>query len=46
MSKDNAIEYLRYLHKLEQEQRESILTYELAVIVERIRLEFIELFRK
>ena len=46
MSKDSVIEYLKYLHELEQEQRSSLITYELAVIVERIRLEFIELFRK
>ena len=46
MSEDSAIEYLKYLHELEQEQRSSLTTLELAIIVERIRLEFIELFRK
>ncbi len=46
MTQDKAIEYLKYLHKLERNHRKSLITLEVAALVEKIRLEFIAAYRE
>jgi len=46
MSGTKAIEYLKYLHKLEDKYRSNILTVELASLVEQVRLEFVVAYRE
>jgi hypothetical protein len=44
MAKDNAIQYLKYLHTLEQEYRGNLVTQEIASLLEKVRLEFIVMY--
>jgi len=46
MSRAKAIEYLKYLHKLEDKYRSNILTVELASLVEQVRLRFVAAYRE
>jgi len=46
VKKDNAIKYIKYLHKMEQNQRKSLITLEIASLVEEIRLEFVAAYRQ
>lgn len=41
MSKNNAIKYLKFLHSLEMQYRDSLVTYELASLLEEVRLKFL-----
>lgn len=41
MKKDKAIEFLRYLHKLEGNHRDNLITFEVALVLEKVRFEFI-----
>jgi len=42
MKKENAIEYLKLLHTLEQKYSDDLFTIELKEIVEYLRLEFLK----
>ncbi|MDQ7066703.1 MAG: hypothetical protein Q9M40_01155 [Sulfurimonas sp.] len=41
MTKDEAISYLQYLHELENKYRSNLFAYEIASLLEKVRLEFI-----
>jgi len=43
--RDNAIAYLKYLHEVEDNYRKDIITFDIAIVVEQIRLEFIKAYR-
>ena len=40
-----ALEYLKYLHSLEHNYRYDITTFDVALVVEQIRLEFVSAYR-
>jgi len=46
MSRERAIRYLKYLHSLESEYRKNLFSLELACLVEKIRFEFIESYKR
>ncbi|MEA1983081.1 MAG: hypothetical protein U9N39_06015 [Campylobacterota bacterium] len=46
MTKERAIEYLKYLHSLETQYRKNLFSLELACVVEQIRFEFLESYKK
>jgi len=46
MTKESAINYLRFLHELEQSYSSNLLTMDLRQIVEDIRLEFLRSYLK
>jgi len=41
MNRSKAIKYLKYLHKLERNHRASLITHDVANIIQEIRLEFL-----
>ena len=44
--KNEAIRYLKYLHSLESKYRKNLFSLELACVVEQIRFEFIENYKR
>ena len=44
--RNNAAAYLKYLHEIESSYRRDITTLEIAIVVEKIRLEFIRAYRE
>jgi len=42
MTKENAIRYLKYLHKLEQDMKKDLFNFDKCELVETIRLKFLE----
>jgi len=46
MKKDKAIEYLKYLHQMEQKYRKNIFTLEVASLIEKVRFKFIASYRE
>ncbi len=46
MTKDKAIQYLKYLHEVEQNHRANILTQDIAEAIEKVRLEFVAAYRE
>ena len=43
--RDNAIAYLKYLHEVESSYRKDITTFDIALVVEQIRVAFIKAYR-
>jgi len=46
VTKNKAIEYLKYLHELEAKYRSNLVTLEIASLVEQVRLEFVAAYAK
>ncbi len=46
MKKDKAINYLKYLHKLERNHRASLITHDVTNIIQGIRLEFLRCYQE
>ena len=46
MSRTKAIEYLKYLHELEHKYKSSLMTLELASLVEQVRLRFVAAYKE
>ena len=46
MTKENAIDYLKYLHELEAKYRSNLVTLEIASLLEKVRLDFVAAYRK
>ena len=42
----NAIAYLKYLHEMESSYRKDITTFDIAIVVEQIRVEFVRAYRR
>ena len=45
MSKTQAINYLKYLHSLEMSYRNNLITHDMAIVIEKVRLEFLATYR-
>ncbi len=46
MTKENAIGYLKLLHKLEEKYTQNLFTTDLKKLTEKLRFEFIEAYNK
>ena len=46
MKKQQAISYLKYLHALEAKYRSNLVTFEIALLIEKVRFEFIVAYRE
>ena len=46
MKKIKAISYLQYLHELEMKYRSDLVTFEIALLIEKVRFEFIVAYRE
>ncbi|MEA3330847.1 MAG: hypothetical protein U9Q29_04055 [Campylobacterota bacterium] len=46
MSRTQAIRYLKYLHTLEMSYRGNLITQDMAIVVEKVRLEFLASYRR
>ena len=44
--RDNAIAYLKYLHEVESSYRSDLTTFDIAIVVEQIRIEFVRAYRE
>jgi hypothetical protein len=46
MKKIKAISYLKYLHEVEMKYRSNLVTLEIALLLEKVRLEFVAAYRE
>jgi len=42
MKREDAIKYLKFLHQIENNYRQSIITFDIAEAIQEVRLEFIK----